>query len=61
MLKLRQFIKRHYSNKQTNIWVYLPLIPNLEGWEQEDYKLKATLGYVLGLRLGWAVAIGDLI
>jgi hypothetical protein len=41
--------------------VYLPLIPTLEGWEQEDYKLKATLGYVLGLRLGWVVTIGDLI
>jgi hypothetical protein len=31
----------------------MPVIPALKRWKQEDHEFKASLGYIVSLRLAW--------
>jgi hypothetical protein len=40
------------------VWRYLPAIPALGRLRKEGYELKASLGYIMNLRVVWATYEG---
>jgi hypothetical protein len=49
---MRAYLWRQQYIKRT--WWYIPVIPELRSWKQEDQKFKAIFRYMVSLRTFWA-------